>query len=275
MHILFIGYGQTSQRVAKKLWQQGHRITAISRTPKPNALVNHLVQDVHHLNLTQLFPIDCVYILLSPQERTMTAYEQIYLATVPIIIAALKSHPIQKIILLSSTRVYGEQQGQYIDDTTKIQPSDLGGEILRQMELCYLNAFPKQTIVVRPSGIYGTSLQRMLNLAKNTQTYPAIHWTNRIHLDDLVQFLVDILVFEQPESSYLLSSGQHVPLHEIIMWFQKQLNLPILSLQSQQQTGKRMIPTHLQQMGFNLQHTNCFEDYLALLENKNLSEERS
>ncbi|EOR10072.1 hypothetical protein F896_00192 [Acinetobacter genomosp. 15BJ] len=30
MHILFIGYGKTSQRVAKHLFEQGHHISTIS-----------------------------------------------------------------------------------------------------------------------------------------------------------------------------------------------------------------------------------------------------
>ncbi len=34
MHILFIGYGKTSQRVAKQLFEKGHQITTISRSEK-------------------------------------------------------------------------------------------------------------------------------------------------------------------------------------------------------------------------------------------------
>ncbi len=34
MHILFIGYGKTSQRVAKQLFETGHQITTISRSEK-------------------------------------------------------------------------------------------------------------------------------------------------------------------------------------------------------------------------------------------------
>ena len=62
MHILFIGYGKTSQRVAKQLFQQGHQITTISRSPKSDDWAKHLTQDIHQLDLSQVAPIDAVYI---------------------------------------------------------------------------------------------------------------------------------------------------------------------------------------------------------------------
>ena len=73
MHILFIGYGKTSQRVAKQLFEQGHQITTISQSPKTDVWAQHLIQDVHQLNLSQIPPVDAVYILLSPNIGTIEA----------------------------------------------------------------------------------------------------------------------------------------------------------------------------------------------------------
>lgn len=111
MHILFIGYGKTSTRVAKQLFQQGHQITTISQSPKTDVYANHLIQDVHQLNLTQIKPIDWVYILLSPSQSTVEGYQQTYVDTVAPIVHALKLHPVQRIVVVSSTRVYGENAG--------------------------------------------------------------------------------------------------------------------------------------------------------------------
>ena len=66
MHILLIGYGKTSQGIAKQLFEQGHQITTISSSPKTDEYAMHLIQDIHRLNLSKISPIDCVYILLSP-----------------------------------------------------------------------------------------------------------------------------------------------------------------------------------------------------------------
>ena len=47
MHILFIGYGKTSQRVAKHLFEQGHHISTISRSAKTDCYATHAIQDIH------------------------------------------------------------------------------------------------------------------------------------------------------------------------------------------------------------------------------------
>ena len=51
MHILFIGYGKTSTRVAKQLFQQGHQITTISQSPKTDVYANR----INAANPTRLF----------------------------------------------------------------------------------------------------------------------------------------------------------------------------------------------------------------------------
>ena len=264
MHILFIGYGKTSQRVAKQLFEQSHQITTISQSPKTDEFATHLIQDVHQLDLAHVAAIDWVYVLLSPSQSTVEGYQQTYVDSVAPIVAALKQHPVQKIVVVSSTRVYGENKGERIDDESFIQPIDEQGRLLLKMEQLYQQAFPKQCIVIRPTGIYGTSVARMIKLAEITKSYPKVHYSNRIHIDDLARFLAKLIHVEHPENSYIVSNNQPVPLHEIIQWFQRQLNLPELVLESEQLSGKRIYATRMREMDFQLEHGDCYEDYLAL-----------
>jgi nucleoside-diphosphate-sugar epimerase len=266
MHILFIGYGKTSQRVAKQLFEQGHQITTISQSPKTDEFATHLIQDVHQLDLTHVPAIDWVYVLLSPSQSIIGGYQQTYVDSVAPIVAALKQHPIQKIVVVSSTRVYGENKGERIDDESCIQPIDEQGRMLRQMEQLYQKAFPKQCIIIRPTGIYGTSVARMIKLAEITKSYPKVHYSNRIQIDDLARFLVQLIHVEHPENSYIVSNNQPTPLHETIQWFQRQLNLPELVLESEELSGKRIYATRMLETGFELKHEDCFRDYLEMLE---------
>lgn len=267
MHILFIGYGKTSQRVAKQLFEQGHQITTISRSPKTDEFATHLIQDVHQLDLTHVPAVDWVYVLLSPSQSTVEAYQQTYVNSVAPIIKVLKHYPVKKVVVVSSTRVYGENAGERIDDDSIMQPSDEQGRLLLKMEQLYQQAFPKQCIIIRPTGIYGTSIARMIKLAEQTKTYPQIHWSNRIHIDDLARFIAQLIHVEHPENSYIVSNNQPIPLHEIIQWFQRQLNLPELVLESEPLSGKRIYATRMEETGFELQHEDCFGDYLNMLEN--------
>ena len=265
MHILFIGYGKTSRRIAKQLFQQGHQITTVSRSTKDDDFAQHLIQNVHQLDLSQIQPIDVVYVLLSPSQSTPLAYQQTYLDSVAPIVTALKDHPIQKIIVVSSTRVYGQNSGERVDDASVIQPRDEQGDVLWQMEQQWQQAYPTQSIIVRPTGIYGTSAERMVRLAETTQSYPNIYWSNRIHIDDLAHFLAYLSELEHAATSYIVSNNQPMPLHETIVWFQRQLNLPELTLLSQQPSGRQIFATRMLQTGFELQHQDCFADYAALL----------
>ncbi len=265
MHILFIGYGKTSWRVAKQLFEQGHQITTISQSAKMDEYATHLVQDVHQLNLAHISPIDWVYVLLSPNESTPEAYQRVYVDSVQPISKVLKQHPVQKVVVVSSTRVYGENHGERIDDEAEMKPNDEQGRLLLKMEQLWQQAYPSANIIIRPTGIYGTSVARMLKLAEKTKTYPNRHWSNRIHIDDLASFLAHLLHVEHAEKSYIVSNNQPSLLHETIQWFQRQLNLPELVLQSDGCSGKRIYATRMAEMGFQLQHKDCFEDYLEML----------
>lgn len=265
MHILFIGYGKTSWRVAKQLFEQGHQITTISQSAKMDEYATHLIQDVHQLNLAHIPPIDWVYVLLSPNESTPEAYQRVYVDSVQPISKALKQHPVQKVVVVSSTRVYGENHGERIDDEAETKPNDEQGRLLLKMEQLWQQAYPSASIIIRPTGIYGTSVARMLKLAEKTKTYPNLHWSNRIHIDDLANFLAHLLHVEHAEKSYIVSNNQPSLLHETIQWFQRQLHLPELVLQSDGCSGKRIYATRMAEMGFQLQHKDCFEDYLEML----------
>lgn len=254
MHILFIGYGKTSQRVAKQLFEQHHQITTVSRSPKEDDFAQHLIQDVHRLDLSQIKPVDAVYVLLAPSRNSslssIEAYQQTYVDSVQPIVNALKTHPVKRIVVVSSTRVYGENSGEVINDDSPIHPSDGQGELLLKMEKLWKQAYPEQCVIVRPTGIYGTSSIRMQKLAETTKSYPNIYWSNRIHIDDLAKFLAHLIHVEHPEKSYICTNNQPQALHERILNIQKELGLPELVLKSEVETGKRIFASRMEKSGF-------------------------
>ena len=258
MHILFIGYGKTSSRVAKQLFQQNHQITTVSRSPKSDDFAQHITQDIDQLDLSQIDPVDAVYVLLAPSRNStlssIEAYQQTYVDSVQPIVNALKMHPIKRIIVVSSTRVYGENNGEIINDDSVILPKDEQGRLLLKMEQLWQQAYPNECMIVRPTGIYGASTARMVKLAETTKTYPNIHWSNRIHIDDLASFLAHLLHVEHPEKSYICSNNKPQPLHEMILKIQRELGLPELVLENEEETGKRIFVERMAGSGFELMH---------------------
>ena len=271
MHILFIGYGKTSARIAKQLFEQGHQISTISRSAKTDSYATHHIQDVHQLDLSSFAPIDWVYVLLSPDQSTLEAYQQTYLDSVQPIVDALKSHPVQRLVVVSSTRVYGENAGEQVDDDSPIHPNDPQGEILYQMEQAYLAAYPDRCTIIRPSGIYGTSVTRLEKMARSMTSYTNLHWSNRIHIEDLSRFMAEMIHVEHLESSYILTNNQPQLLHEMLQWFQQQMGLPLLKVESEKVTGKKLYATRIEKIGFELRHLDCFQDFLELMKKNNPS----
>ncbi|MCX5467730.1 NAD(P)H-binding protein [Acinetobacter nematophilus] len=258
MHILFIGYGKTSQRVAKQIFEQDHQITTVSRSPKVEDFAQHLIQDIHELDLSHIQAVDMVYVALAPSRNaslnTLELYQHTYVDSVQPIVQALRNHPVKRIIVVSSTRVYGENQGELITDDSVVQPSDGQGRLLVEMEQLWQQAYPAETVIVRPTGIYGVPTERMVKLAETTRHYPNLHWSNRIHIDDLANFLAYLLHVERPEKSYICTNNKPQPLHEKILNLQRELNLPELVLESNKETGKKIFAERMPATGFKLIH---------------------
>ena len=100
--------------------------------------------------------------------------------------------------------------------------------------------------------IYDGLSERMIRLAENTKTYPNIHWSNRIHIDDLSCFLAHLLHVEHLKQSYIVTNNLPEHLHEKILKIQKGKGFPELVLESQNETGKRIFAMRMNETGFKL-----------------------
>lgn len=75
---------------------------------------------------------------------------------------------------------------------------------------------------------------------------------------------------EHPDSSYILTNNQPQLLHEVLQWFQQQMGVPILKVESDRVTGKKLYATRMEKIGFELEHQDCFQDYLELMNKTDL-----
>lgn len=222
MNILIFGCGQLGSALAIKLSEMGHSVSVVSRSKKilPEN-IHQMIQNIHHLDLSQnkiLF--DWVYVILSPDERTPSAYRQAFIETIQPITENLKHHPIEKIVFISSTRVYGENQGEMVNDETPVYPADEYGKILREAELNWQALWDKRLLILRPSGLYSGESLRLKEMALNLNKIESLHYMNRIHYDKVVEImaLLTTINMNQMAESYILNEKallQHEFLNEI------------------------------------------------------------
>jgi len=101
----------------------------------------------------------------------------------------IKDQP-QKIVLISTTGVYGDSQGAWIDESFPIAPQAARAKRRVDAEIClnqWAERYQKEAVILRVPGIY--ALDR-LPLARIKKGLPVVQsseagWTNRIHADDL------------------------------------------------------------------------------------------
>lgn len=259
MNILIIGAGKLGLPLANQLNQLGHTITTLSKSPKDvDNGITHICQDVHLLT-EQSFgnqTFDWVYVILTPQERTEFGYTQAYVNSVYPIANALKNHNIKRLIYVSSTQVYGDNNGQEINDDTQPIPSSDFGKILYAGELLWQAFFKDNLTIIRPSGLIGNDSTFLMTMAENLSQITENHWLNLIKRDDVIHILANLPSYAkklETDNKNLLSSyiasNKSVIRHELLNHIRNNKNLPMIAVPDNlPTTGKKLMASRLQDL---------------------------
>ena len=161
MQTLLLGYGDIADRVAQRLSGQNEQVTGVCRTPESKPVrqgVNLVAADLNsEQELYQLFQNkwDNVVITLTPAKGSEDSYHQGYVVPCRHLQQVLSQQRHQpNIIYVSSTGVYAQRDGEWIDENSATEPTSDSGKALLQAE-SIINALPGQTSILRCSGIYG------------------------------------------------------------------------------------------------------------------------
>jgi nucleoside-diphosphate-sugar epimerase len=202
--------------------------------------------------------------------QTDAAYQAQYVNGLANVLATQRENTaLRHVFFVSSTRVYGQDAGEYLDDSSALSPMDFGGQRLLEAEQLLTNlACP--TTALRLSGIYGPGRLRMINLAKS-QAWPATNsWSNRIHRDDAAAFIVflmeQVLAGKAIQTSYIVTDDAPASLHEVLAWLAGQMQIGIPANAQQEATkGKRLANGLMRATGYQLKYPNFKVGYQALL----------
>ena len=119
----------------------------------------------------------------------------------------------RRIIYLGTTGVYGDCQGAWVDESRAPAPqADRAKRRLdaeQQLHQWQLQN-SREIVLLRVAGIYGPDKLPMERLQQNKPMISAEQapWTNRIHVDDLVQACVAAITRGRNGAVYNLSDGQ-------------------------------------------------------------------
>lgn len=272
MRILQVGCGSLGSLIAEATLAQDHELTIVRRSHKavpPGAQVLYL-DVVAGESLSTLHTIKADILLYCLASVEGQSYQQTYVEGLRHVLAHVSLSQLKHVFFISSTGVYGEQQGEWIDDDTPAIPVDAEGQVILEAERL-LDELDCGHTALRVSGIYGPKRLYLLRLLQNPARWPTkTHWTNRIHELDVAAAVVHLYQHLADGKSLLghciLTDGVPAAQHEVLQWLAAQQNLPAPETPPlQPQSGKRIRNGFLQQIGFKLQFADYRAGYASIL----------
>lgn len=208
--VLIAGCGDVGCALGRRLASEGH--TAFGLRRRVSALpgeIEPVEADLARPETLQGLPhaLDYVVYAAAADETTERAYRAAYVEGLGHLLDALarQGRSPRRIFFISSTGVYGQSDGSWVDEDSPTEPSRFTGELVLAGER-RAAASPWPATSIRFGGIYGPGRTRLIHTVRAgglevDRSRPA--YTNRIHRDDCAGALAHLVALDR--------AGQEVP----------------------------------------------------------------
>jgi nucleoside-diphosphate-sugar epimerase len=260
--MIIAGAGDVGGRVAIALCNAAREIICISRTARDmSGGIRSVAADLNTgEGLTKLpQQADALVFCVAPDQRTAEAYRRLYVEGLQRLLSQCQ---FKRVIFVSSTAVYAQDAGEWIDEQSPALAETFNGQLLREAEmLCGQHA---QGISLRLTGIYGPGRNWMLRRAQSGENGRA-HWTNRIHVEDAVSSIVHVLELASPDKIYCVNDDRPALESEVLAWLRDPQN-HAQEMANVESTGRRVRNSLLRATGWQAKYPSYREGYRQLLD---------
>ena len=264
MRVLIAGAGDLGSRVAHLLRIQGASVVAFTRSGRAGSVAADLS------NSAEIAPLvarsDAIIFTAAPGDRSEQAYRAVFIDGLTNMLAAREQQPV---LFCSSTAVYGQNDGSWVDESTLIQPCAFNGRILSAAE----SLLRPRDIALRLGGIYGPRFATVeTKSARDFARRQALsgvaplsqHWTNRIHTADAAGAIVFALGLQGPPLHLNLVDNEPCTQQALYDSQRAAAGLapvaPIIAAAS----GKRVANALLRRLGFTCRFPSYREGYASM-----------
>ncbi|MGB3462482.1 MAG: NAD-dependent epimerase/dehydratase family protein [Rhodanobacter lindaniclasticus] len=274
--VLLAGCGDLGLRVAQRLRERGDEVWALRRQPpaagEPG--IRWLQADLTRPDSLAALPrtfTRLVY-LPTPDCRDATAYRAVFVDGLRHLLAVLDGSVLQRVLLVSSSAVYGAHGGEWVDEDTPPDPPGFNGATLLEAER-WLAGQPLRSVVLRLAGLYGPGRTRLFErLRAGTVQVPRAtpHWANRIHVDDAAAAIAHLLALPDPQACYLGVDDTPLPLDVLHDHLARLLGVPAPAAGAPPPGigSKRLSNVRLRASGFVPRWPDARAGYAALLDTR-------
>lgn len=271
--LAIVGCGDLGRRLAEGLpahW----RATGLRRDPSAlgpplAALAADYTRPGSLGVLAELAP-DYVVAMPKPAGRDAAGYRAGFTAAAANILEGLGGHRPRGICMVSSTRVYAEGAGGWVDEGGALAEEDeVAAAIIDAERRLLASGLP--VAILRCGGIYGTPGGRLLGrVADGSICRPEpVRYSNRIHRDDVAGFIAHLLGMAEEGLAwspvYNLVDDCPAPQHDVEAWLARELGVAAIADREPGAAHKRCRNGALAGSGYRLRFPDYRAGYRALL----------
>ncbi len=219
MNVLILGCGYLGERVACNSQAGGHSIHVLTRSEDRkrsfeargwHAIVGDAAEPE---SLRGLPACDVVLHAIGFDRRGPHSKRAVYVDGLENLLRSPAGES-TRWISISSTSVYGQSQGEWVDEESTCAPSAEGGRICLEAEAlvaAWRDRTGRTASVLRLSGIYGPG--RLLARAQQLRAGEALSgrgdaWLNLIHVDDAARAVCHVAGMAEPPQRLLVSDDR-------------------------------------------------------------------
>ena len=279
MGVLISGCGYVGSALGFLLTAEGHAVFGLRRDAKALPPAIHPISaDLYKPLPPDALPsnLDAVVHAVSPGGSTDEAYRLAYVEGPRNLLLALEpQRDLRRFVFVSSTGVYSQGEGEWVDEESPTEPETASGRRLLEGERLALGG-PYPATVLRLGGIYGPgrlgALERALH---GTPEEDPPRYANRIHRDDCAGALRHLIHLNDPDPIYLGVDHEPTTLSTIADWLaigpgaRSRETVPPGKSTAQRgaraRTNKRCSNARLVSSGYRFRYPTFREGYAALL----------
>ena len=195
----------------------------------------------------------------APDQRDEAAYRALYHDGLRRLLDAVEA---PRVVFVSSTAVYAQDAGEWVDEGTAAAPAAFNGRVLLDAERV-LAPLPGGS-VLRLSGIYGPGREYLLRKARAGEAGEP-RWTNRIHVQDAAAALSHLLDLRHPQPLYLGNDDRPALESEVLAWVRGAEGLPPVAAAAGPERGRRVSNARLRGSGWVPGYADYRSGYAGLL----------
>lgn len=227
-HLLCFGFGLSARTLASQLDPALWQISATSRTHHGMAEVQAAGHRGIMLSTIRDLPDGVTHVLSSapPDAAGDPVLAQFHEAL------ARRGPELEWVGYLSTTGVYGDHHGAWVDENTALTPNTERGRKRVQAEAQWLSLYQHHGLPVhifRLAGIYGPGRNTLVNLkqGKAQRIIRGGQVFSRIHVEDIAGILKASMARPHPGRAYNVADDDPCPPQDVIEFGAKLLNLPV------------------------------------------------